>query len=78
LNCYLKQDPTHGPIKEMTSRRWHLRTALGEFEILTTGTKLSDIRASTGEGGAVDLAMHVQGLSFSDAVLCSCPDRTLT
>ncbi len=43
-------------------------TALGEFEILTTGPKWYDTRARAGGGGAIDLAMHVLGLSFVDAV----------
>ena len=40
----------------------------GEFEILTTGLKWYDTRAKKGGGGAIDLAMHVLGLSFVDAV----------
>jgi hypothetical protein len=40
----------------------------GEFEILTTGPKWYDTRAKKGGGGAIDLAMHVLGLSFVDAV----------
>ena len=43
-------------------------TALGDFEILTTGVKWYDTRACAGGGGAIDLAMHVLGLSFVDAV----------
>jgi hypothetical protein len=40
----------------------------GEFEILTTGPKWYDTRARRGGGGAIDLAIHVLGLSFVDAV----------
>ena len=40
----------------------------GDFEILTTGPKWYDTRARKGGGGAIDLAMHVLGLSFVDAV----------
>jgi hypothetical protein len=35
---------------------------------LTTGPKWYDTRAGKGGGGAIDLAMHVLGLSFVDAV----------
>jgi hypothetical protein len=38
LAIYLKQDPTYRPIKDITGRRWYLRTALGEFETLASGT----------------------------------------
>ena len=37
-------------------------------EILTTGPKWYDTRARKGGGGAIDLAMHVLGVSFVDAV----------
>ena len=66
LSC--KADPTYVPLKDPRSRRWHVRTACGEFEILTTGAKWYDLRAKTGGGGAIDLAMHLQQLSFVDAV----------
>lgn len=70
LAIYLKADPTYRPIKDVASRRWHLRTECGEFEILTSGAKWYDTRAKKGGGGAIDLTMHVEELSFVDAVKC--------
>jgi hypothetical protein len=64
----IKPDPTFSPMKDPGSRRWHARTPQGDFEILTTGAKWYDTRARKGGGGAIDLAMHVFGLSFVDAV----------
>jgi hypothetical protein len=68
LAIEVKADPTYRPIKTGRSRRWHVRSAHGQFEILTTGPKWYDTRARRGGGGAVDLAMHILGLSFVDAV----------
>lgn len=68
LAIHVKADPTYLPVKADHSRRWYVRTTNGEFEILTTGVKWYDTRAHRGGGGAVDLAMHVLGLSFVDAV----------
>lgn len=68
LALHVKADPSYLPLKSNKSRRWHLRTTRGEFEILTTGLKWYDTRAQRGGGGAIDLAMHVLGLSFVDAV----------
>ena len=69
LAVYYKADPTYVPIKDSSSRRWHVTTASGDFEILTTGPhKWYDIRAKKGGGGAIDLAMHLRRLSFLDAV----------
>ena len=65
---YIKADPTYVPLKTDLSRRWHVRTSRGEFEILTTGAKWYDTRGRHGGGGAIDLAMHVLGLSFVQAV----------
>ncbi|MBI5277793.1 MAG: hypothetical protein HY854_15180 [Burkholderiales bacterium] len=64
----VKADPTYLPLKTDHSRRWHVHTTRGEFEILTTGPKWYDMRTHQGGGGAIDLAMHVLGLSFVDAV----------
>ena len=64
----LKADPTYVAIKDPGTRRWHVRTTRGDFEILTTGPKWYDTRARVGGGGAIDLAMHVLGLAFVEAV----------
>jgi hypothetical protein len=68
LAIHCKADPTFQPVKRATTRRWHVRTTGGEFELLTTGAKWWDTRAGKGGGGAIDLAMHVLGVSFVDAV----------
>ena len=68
LTTHARLDPTCVPIKDDHSRRWHVCTAQGEFEILTTGVKWYDTRARLGGGGAIDLTMHVLGLSFVHAV----------
>jgi hypothetical protein len=39
------------PVKDADSRRWHVHTTQGDFEILTTGLKWYDTRAR--KGGAV-------------------------
>lgn len=68
LAIYYKADSTYVPVKDSRSRRWHARTARGEFELLTTGQKWWDTRAEKGGGGAIDLAMHLLQLSFVEAV----------
>jgi hypothetical protein len=68
LAIYVKADSTYVPIKDPRSRRWHVRTTCGEFELLTTGPKWWDTRAERGGGGAIDLAMHLLQLTFVDAV----------
>jgi len=68
LAIVCKADPTFKPTKDPQTRRWHLRTTAGEFEILTTGVKWYDARARRGGGGAIDLAMHILRVPFVDAV----------
>ncbi|MFI4867510.1 MAG: hypothetical protein ACHQDB_10480 [Steroidobacterales bacterium] len=68
LAMQIKPDPTFIPVKDAGSRRWHAFTTQGDFEILTTGPKWYDTRARKGGGGAIDLTMHVLGLSFVEAV----------
>jgi hypothetical protein len=68
LAIHCKLDASFQPVKEPTTRRWHAHTPGGEFESLTSGTKLYDTRATIGGGGAIDRAMHVLRLPFIDAV----------
>lgn len=63
-----KADPTYVPVKDPRSRRWHVCTAGGDFEILTTGPKWFDTRAKKGGGGAIDLTMHLLQVPFAEAV----------
>ena len=70
LAIYLKVDRTYRPVKDSAGRRWHVRAARGDFEILTTGAKWYDTRAKKGGGGAIDLAMYLEELPFVDAVKC--------
>jgi hypothetical protein len=68
LSISCRPDLSFRPMKQATTRRWHVLTTSGEFEILTTGTKWYDTRARTGGGGAIDLAMHLRQVSFVEAV----------
>jgi hypothetical protein len=64
----VRTDPSYKPKKDSDSRRWHLTSSRGDFELLTTGLKWYDTRARRGGGGAIDLTMHLLGLSFVEAV----------
>ena len=64
---HLKPDPTYVSRKNLGSRRWHVLTERGDFEILTTASLWYDTREKRG-GGAIDLAMHLLGVSFVEAV----------
>jgi hypothetical protein len=68
LATLVKSDTTFVPIKDPRTQRWHVHTERGDFELLTTGPKWYDTRARIGGSGAIDLAMHLLGLSFVDAV----------
>jgi hypothetical protein len=68
LAIHLKPDRTYVPRKTPDSRRWHLLTERGDFEILTTGSRWFDTRERRGGGSAIDLVMHLLGVSFVEAV----------
>jgi hypothetical protein len=68
LSIQVKADCTFMPRKSRESRRWHVLTERGDLEILTTGRLWFDTRERRGGGSAVDLAMHLLGVSFVDAV----------
>jgi hypothetical protein len=68
LCTFVKMDPDFTPIKNGHTERWHLNVQGRDFELLTTGPKFFDTHTKTGGGGAIDLAMHLTGLTFKQAV----------
>ena len=68
LAIQMKLDPTYVPRKNLGTLRWHVLTERGDFEILTTARFWFDTRERRGGGSAIDLAMHLLGVSFVEAV----------
>ena len=67
LGCYIKEDGTYVPTQAKTTRRFHVDVASHDFELLLTGPKYYDVRASEGGGGAIDLVMHLWRVPFKAA-----------
>lgn len=65
---HAKRDATYVPVKDGASSRWHVSSCGRDFELLLTGTKFWDTRSGVGGGGAIDLVMHLEQLSFKSAV----------
>ncbi|WP_291517411.1 hypothetical protein [Acidovorax sp.] len=68
LTEHCKQDRDFTALKNVHTHRWHVSAAGNDYEILTTGPKWFDARASVGGGGAIDLAMHLHRLNFKQAI----------
>ena len=68
LADYAKEDISYTPRLSSKSSRWHVTTGGADFEIICTGEKFWDLRAERGGGGAIDLAMHLFGGTFKQAV----------
>ena len=64
----VKADSTLAPRQTRESRRWLVLTERGDFDILTTGCLWLDTRERRGAASAIDLAMHLLGVSFVEAV----------
>ncbi len=68
LGVHAKQDLTYQPRGDALSERWYFSVASGgTFEIVMTGARWFDLQAGVGQAGALDLAMHVLGLSLPEA-----------
>lgn len=65
---HAKADRDFVPLKSGHTERWHVHAGGHDFEILVTGPKFFDTRAGEGGGGAIDLTMHLFGLSFKRAI----------
>ncbi len=68
LADYAKEDISYTPRLSSKSSRWHVTAGGADFEIICTGEKFWDLRAERGGGGAIDLAMHLFGGTFKQAV----------
>lgn len=68
LATYAKRDSTFIPAKSLKTERWYATVGNYQFELLLNGSKFYDTRNKVGGGGAIDLAIHLHGLSFIDAV----------
>jgi hypothetical protein len=68
LGLYWRPDPAFLPQKNAATVRLHVSVGAATVELLATGPKWYDTRAKRGGGGAIDLTMHLMGLSFVDAV----------
>ena len=68
LRYHVAVDRDFLPTKDARSQRWIISSERGSTELLVTGPKWFDTRVARGGGGAVDLVMHLENLSFVSAV----------
>lgn len=68
LGLYWKLDPDFQPVRNANTRRLYVSVGSNVVELLLTDQKWYDPRVDVGGGGSIDLAMHLLGLSFVDAV----------
>lgn len=73
LDLHVSVDRDFKPIKDVSTERWVVSGEFGTAELLVTGPKWFDTRSGKGGGGAVDLAIHLLGLKFIDAVRLLAP-----
>lgn len=78
---YVKEDHDYTPADPASgSRRFHVNCCKRDFRLILTGEKWLDElvdrqSANRGGGGAIDLAMHLKGITFVQAVRV-CLDAT--
>ncbi|WP_412479658.1 hypothetical protein [Azonexus sp. IMCC34839] len=68
LASYAKRDLSFIPTEAKGTERWHATVGRAHFELLLLGPKFFDTRARIGGGGAIDLAIHLYGLQFKEAI----------
>jgi hypothetical protein len=64
---HVKEDPAFHPRSSHLTTRWHVHAASHDWEFLCTGPKFWDVRGDRGGGGAIDLVMHIHGITFKAA-----------
>jgi hypothetical protein len=68
LDYHVSVDRSFEPVKDARSERWIVSGERGVTELIVTGPKWLDTRSGKGGGGAIDLVVHIEALSFVAAV----------
>ena len=64
---HAKKDISFAAVKDPSSSRWHATVDGVEYELILTGPRFWDCRASVGGGGAIDLVMYLAHVDFRAA-----------
>jgi hypothetical protein len=68
LGRHVAIDRAFAPVKDTRTERWLVDSGAGKAELLVTGAKWFDSRERKGGGGPIDLVMHLDNVSFVEAV----------
>lgn len=68
LGYYVSRDAAFEPRKSKRTMSVFVSNDADVRELILTGEKWFDKRAEVGGGGAIDLVMHLEGLTFRRAV----------
>jgi hypothetical protein len=75
LGFYVSQDTAFQPRKDQRTVSVFITGEEGVRELILTNEKWFDKREKVGGGGAIDLAMHLLGMSFTKAVRKLCAEE---
>lgn len=68
LGRHVSIDRDFVPVKDHRTKRWVVDAGVGKAELLVTNLKWFDTRRQRGGGGMIDLLMHLDDMSFVQAV----------
>src|SRR4051812_26229284 len=68
LGRHVAIDRDFVPVKDARTERWLVDAGVGKAELLVTGLKWFDARDGRGGGGVIDLVMHLDHVTFVQAV----------
>lgn len=68
LNLYWKVDVGFSPVKDPRTKLVHVSVGDRVFSLLITGNKWFDSISEVGDGGAIDLTMHLLNIDFVSVV----------
>lgn len=68
LGRHVAVDRDFVPVKDVRTERWFVDAGCGKAELLVTRLKWFDTREQCGGGGMIDLLMHLDKMSFVQAV----------
>lgn len=68
LGFFVSRDGAFQPRKNARTEAVFVTDSAGVHELILTGEKWFDKLENVGGGGAIDLVMHLKGVSFSKAV----------